>query len=649
MYNLLLQRKATFITVLFSLIFSISITAQEKKWEFSNSTPREAVKTHLYFLDAQNYNPTLAAYTLGGDYSIIKKKRLAKRLKIILLKHKIKLEDISNKRKFLFAENKLVLFNDIPQIYLIRTKNKWQYAPESVSLIDSIYNATFFFQSGNQVDKIDQDIRKAVKRESTKLDSLPVQIDLSTPYATIVSHLLFLEDSSYNPALAAKTINFDKEDSVEEESLAIKLKQLFLGSQHQVYNFSELSKDSNYTDTISGKHIYYPNPLIQELFLEKVGDNWYYSNSTSKLINSAHENMYSIDAEQIFKFSDRFKIWAGGESEIIFNDVRLWQFYMLLYFVVIGLLIYLFNHFILKRVAYFFLRKSKYKRPFYRTLNSLIFIVFFNIVKTYLPALEMSMDEMHIIHKVVHVIIIFFTTLLSFIIVNILKIRFTKENIPISQQGLLIFLILIIKVIIFIVSLLTIINALDFNLVNILAGLSIGGFALALGAQDTIKNFFGSLMIFADHSFSVGDYISNDKVSGTVEEVGLRTTKIRTFHNSVVTVPNSKLADDNIDNLGRRKYRRFSTKIIIDFNTPTEKIDLFVEKIRAEIKKHPDTRKDFYMVYMNNFSTYGVEILLYVFFAVPEWEQEMKGKHYLMSKILDFAKELDVSFAIPPR
>ena len=650
-------------SILISLLLLMLFGFSQEEWEFSNSTPRETVKSHLYFLEKQHYDPVLSSYTLMGNLPENKKVRLIKQLKAILLKHKINVEEISDKRKSFFNGGKYILFEDMPEIYLERDSQKWLYSEETVNSIEDIYNKYVIKRTQKVAFK--EDLKNAFskqlntsKNEITIIDSTNInpqneivqpELNLSTPYNTIVSHLFFLEDSIYRPGLSAQTINFSLSDSSRIEELSVKLKQIYLGSSHEIFNLKKLSTDSNYIDSTSGRHFYFPNLKYPELFLEKIGDTWMYSNSTSKLINSVHQNIYSEDAEQIFKFSDRFKKWAGSETQTFFYDVKLWQIFMLLYFVIIGFVILLVNHFIIRRFVFFILKNNKYKKLIYKIYHVVVFIVFYHILELYIPALEMDMSVMHVIHKVVRILIIFNTTVLSFYIVNILKIRFAKEDIPVSQQGLLVFIALILKVIIFTTSLLFIISALDFNLVNVLAGLSIGGFALALGAQDTIKNFFGSLMIFADHPFSVGDYISNDKVTGTVEEVGLRTTKIRTFHNSVVTVPNSKLADDNIDNLGRRRYRRFNAKIIIDFDTPTDKIDAFVEKIREEIKNHPDTRKDFYLVSLNNFSTYGLEILLYVFFEVPEWSMEMTAKHQLMSKVLDFAKESGIKFAIPPR
>ena len=650
--------------ILILLFFIVSITSfSQDSWEFSNSTPQEAVRSHLYFLDRTHYDPELATYTLSGTKPSSEKIVLAKKLKDILLKHRINVDKIINKRRGVIHRNKYVLFADLPKIYLVRDNRKWKYSEETVNSINSIYNS--YYLKLNEDNSLQSDLDEFIKKktnskkgtvvspDSTNINDENVvdglTVDLSTPYNTILSHLIFLDDSLFSPDLSAQTINFSDEDTIYREELAIKLKQIFLGSRKHVFDISKISTDSNYIDTLSNKHIYFPNPNLPELYLEKIGDKWMYSNSTSKLINSVHLDMYSEDAEQIFSFSDKFKRWAGVESGPIFYNIRLWQIYMVLYFSFMGLLLYLASVFIIRTIIFRILAQSRYKKITFKIIQVFAFIIYWYIVDAFIPALMLNMELTNILHKTINVTLVFNHTLISIYIVNFLRLRFTKEGTSASTQGLVIFMSLIVKTIIFITSLLFFIRALDFNVVNVLAGLSIGGFAIALGAQDTIKNFFGSLMIFADKQFSVGDWITSDKVSGTVEEVGLRTTKIRTFHNSVVVVPNSQLADNSIDNMGRRTYRRYNGKFVIKFDTPTEKIEEFTTKIKEEILKRDDTRKDFYMVYINDFETYGLGILVYVFFKVPDWESEMKGKHELITKILDFADQLKIEFAIPPR
>lgn len=182
---------------------------------------------------------------------------------------------------------------------------------------------------------------------------------------------------------------------------------------------------------------------------------------------------------------------------------------------------------------------------------------------------------------------------------------------------------------------------------KLLAGLGLGGLALALAAQDTLKNLFGSATVLADSPFKVGDWVQIGDVDGTVESVGFRSTRIRTFYNSQVVVPNSTLMTATVDNYGARRYRRALTMLSVTYATPPDLIDAFCEGVRELIRLHPYTRKDYYHVYFNKFSDSSLDILLYVFFEAPDWSTELRERHRLFIDILRLANKLGVEFAFP--
>ena len=191
-------------------------------------------------------------------------------------------------------------------------------------------------------------------------------------------------------------------------------------------------------------------------------------------------------------------------------------------------------------------------------------------------------------------------------------------------------------------------NSLTLDMKSILTGLGIGGFAFALAAKDTIGNLFGSLTVLLDRPFRIGDWVLIDgKIEGTVEEVGLRSTRIRTFYDSQITVPNGQLTNVHIDNYGQRTYRRFSTKLGLQYDTPPEKLEAFCEAIRQIILAHKWTRKDYFHVYFNGMGASSLDILVYVFWRVPDWSKELAEKHRLLMDILRVGKEMGIQFAFP--
>ncbi|MEL7473989.1 MAG: mechanosensitive ion channel domain-containing protein, partial [Planctomycetota bacterium] len=115
------------------------------------------------------------------------------------------------------------------------------------------------------------------------------------------------------------------------------------------------------------------------------------------------------------------------------------------------------------------------------------------------------------------------------------------------------------KIVVTIMAVIYVADSFDVEIVPLLTGLGIGGLAFAFAAKDTIENFFGSIAVIADRPFVVGDWVKIDDVEGTVEQLGMRSTRIRTFYNSVVTVPNATLVRATVDNYGRRRFRRFKT------------------------------------------------------------------------------------------
>jgi MscS family membrane protein len=155
----------------------------------------------------------------------------------------------------------------------------------------------------------------------------------------------------------------------------------------------------------------------------------------------------------------------------------------------------------------------------------------------------------------------------------------------------------------------------------LLAGLGIGGLALALAAQDTLKNFFGSIMIMLDKPFTVGQRVTAGGIDGTVEEIGFRSTRVRTLTGHLVTIPNEKLATDSVENIGRRPSIRRLTNITITYDTPPEKVEKAVSIIREILDNHEGMDPDFPpWVYFNEFNDTSLNILMIYWYFPPDYK-----------------------------
>ncbi len=204
-----------------------------------------------------------------------------------------------------------------------------------------------------------------------------------------------------------------------------------------------------------------------------------------------------------------------------------------------------------------------------------------------------------------------------------------------------------VKIVVVLMGVLLAAQNLGVQVFSVLAGLGIGGLAVALAAQDSLANFFGSIMIMLDRPFKVGHWVKVGDLEGTVEEIGFRSTRIRTFYNSVIVVPNTKVATTAVDNMGLRQFRRVRTTIGLTYDTPPEKLEAFLEGIKNIILANPATRKDFFHVVFNDFGPSSLDILVYFFLRVPDWSRELVERQNVLLEIVHLAQTLDVRFAFP--
>ncbi len=203
------------------------------------------------------------------------------------------------------------------------------------------------------------------------------------------------------------------------------------------------------------------------------------------------------------------------------------------------------------------------------------------------------------------------------------------------------------KVVLCVIGFVFVLQNLEVNVGSLIAGLGLGGLAFALAAKDTLANFFGSLMIFVDKPFQIGDWVVINDVEGKIEEVGFRTSRLRTASSSLVTVPNSLVTNAMIDNFGVRQYFTYETTLGLCYDTPAEKIEAFCDGVREILLSDKRFSHRYFIVEFKEFSASSLDIIISCHIMVSDRLLEKQARTWLNLSILRFAEQLGVSFAFP--
>jgi MscS family membrane protein len=481
------------------------------------------------------------------------------------------------------------------------------------------------------------------------------QPDLSSPNSALYTHMYFLQQDSYEPEKASLIIaKKNKADAIE---LAIKLKKIYDGKGIML-QFSKIPTDPNFRDTIRDPlngfvrivQKYYPNQKeLPSVYLIKSGNKWVYSDETTENVDKLYSSIFKYD----FTYLERKFPEIFSRS---YKGVALWKPIVLLFVIGICILIFyllrslmslifkLLNKYVFKSTASPDLIDNliSIRRP-------LIFIIIIEYLKRILPSLQL----LRINNTLFLLLNIAETVFWVFFSINLLKFvvwYYSRNNVIVDnrlQEQLSPIVIKVLNSFIILLGFLHLLTLFGVDPTTVLAGASIGGIAVAFAAQDSVKNLIGTFVIFLDKPFHIGDWVEIGSVIGTVEKVGLRSTVIRAADTSVFQIPNSKVAEVEINNKGLRIFRRYQTELGIRYDTPPELIQGFVNGVREIVKAHPDTRDESYNVEFTGFADSSLLILVNVYFKQLDWGEEQSSKHRLHMAIVRLAKALGVEFAFP--
>ena len=501
-------------------------------------------------------------------------------------------------------------------------------------------------------------------------------IDLSSPRATMKTYLMAMHNykKGDNSAIdeAIKTFDFEHIDAGVREDSAKKIAKDLI----QVLDRIEKINYANIPEKVKGDiwvykkinvHVrdkVYPVEISIGLVKEKKGEkettSWKFTKNTAETIGHYWESLKKkkvvsgvIELKgQKDKIKRLMPAWTADRSFILLNG----QWLGLIAILFLGWLIAFIVNFNLKGFFNRFLAQDhvyvsdKVKNKIYKSLKWLIMAI------TWLMGvrlLELHLEILSPLLRVGKVLLILSTIILIYHLFDFIAAYFLKQAKK-TEEGFDDILVPLLqktsKFLVIAVGFILIGQSVGLDMKGILAGLGIGGLAFAFAAKDALANFFGSLMVLFDRPFHIGDWIViDDGVEGTVEEVGLRSTKIRTFYNSLIIIPNGTLSNASIDNYNQRKFRRFKTTVGIQYDTPPEKIEAFCEGIRELIINNKYSRKDYFNVYLNSMADSSLNILLHLFWEVPNYPTELAERHRLLIDIIRLAKKLGVEFAFPTR
>jgi MscS family membrane protein len=481
----------------------------------------------------------------------------------------------------------------------------------------------------------------SLHQANAQIDSVNIN---DNPYTVIYNHLYYLQPDSYDPDRAALSL---PAASVDKRDLAIKLKQI-LDGKGLFLDLNLIPQDSTYLDSVTNEQIYFVSKNEPLIYVENINGEWTYSRTTINAIPQLHKSVYPFGTQFITYFHAPF--W-----QVRILTIKLWKW---LGIFVLGILSFflsglinkvtqgIFRNFIRKRIDL----NPTVEKSILQLSRIISILVGIRVFLYLAPMLQLAPIKNAYLIKGLDILSLFLIILvlknIAAIVFQILNKAAAKTENTMDDQLLPVVEKLVI-IVIWSFGIIYILDYLEVNVTALLAGISIGGLALALAAQDTVKNFFGSIMIFLDKPFQIGDWIHFRDIDGTVEEVGIRSTRVRTFANSLTYVPNALLADSVVDNMGLRVYRRFKTDIGITYDTKPELIEAFVQGIREIIKMHPTSRKDYFEVHLNSFGQSSINILIYMFFQAPSWTDELRGRHEVLYAIIKLAHTIGVRFAFP--
>jgi len=204
------------------------------------------------------------------------------------------------------------------------------------------------------------------------------------------------------------------------------------------------------------------------------------------------------------------------------------------------------------------------------------------------------------------------------------------------------------RIMVVIVGGLTILATIGVNITGLAALLSVGALAFSMGAKDSVANLVGTVNILSDRPYKVGDWITvGSGIDGDVEEIGFRSTKIRMFDKTLMTVPNGTLATETIKNWSQMPKRRIKMTLGLTYDAKPEQIREFLKRVEKLLQEDEGVDQDYMLVQFTDFGPSSLDVFLYYFAATTVWKDYLETRQRVNLKIMEVVEEMGLEFAYP--
>jgi MscS family membrane protein len=346
----------------------------------------------------------------------------------------------------------------------------------------------------------------------------------------------------------------------------------------------------------------------------------------------------------------------GWVKQPILN-IPLWEFFVVFIIILLGYIAKLISDFIFRRKLIPYFKKTKISFDHFlleaasKPIGYTLFLVFLSlalIMLLYNPKSTLWLLTRTGIGMAFASVLLWFLCRVVDVATHYLVLHAQKTDSKLDDQLSPLFS-KALKVTIAIIYILWVIQEFGYNISALLAGLGIGGLAVALALQDTLANLFGSIFIILDRPFRVGDRIVVDDVDGVVEEVGFRSTRIRTLTKTLVSIPNKIVAAVKVDNVTSMPKRKVVQTIGLTYETSAEQMDQARTEINKVLTTDSGVDQDFIVVRFSDFGDSSLNITVIYFTATADYEEYMAIKEQVNLAIMRAVDALGLSIAFPTR